>query len=80
MSKNERNAAHRNTVQQLVGCDSCVHCGYRNGQRIVCKYPRERAPEAVDLTDALGYTRIWAAEVCPNYTPNAGVDGQEDAQ
>jgi hypothetical protein len=48
-----------------------VHCGYRNGPRLKCKYPRERAPEVVDLTDPLGYTMIYAAEVCPHYAPNA---------
>jgi hypothetical protein len=54
----------------LVRCQSCVHCGYRNAHRIRCKYPRERAPAVVDLTDPLGYTRNWAAEVCDKYSPN----------
>jgi hypothetical protein len=61
------------TVPALVRCDSCVHCGYRNAHLIRCKYPRERAPEVVDLTDALGYTRNWAAEMCDKYSPNARV-------
>jgi hypothetical protein len=58
------------TVRGEVRCESCVHIGYRNAHLIRCKYPRERAPAVVDLTDELGYTRNWAAEVCDKYSPN----------
>lgn len=50
-------------------CDYCTHAGYRNSLLVRCKYPRPLAPEVVDLTDIHGHTRIWAAEVCPAYTP-----------
>jgi len=60
------------TVPALVRCSDCHFCMLHAARlvRIQCRFPRERDPHVVDLTNGSGWTLQRAAEVCPHFTPN----------
>lgn len=55
------------SLERVVSCVYCRHCGSHNGAQVRCKYPRERQPEVVDMTTMSGWTMASAAEICRKY-------------
>lgn len=69
------------SLDRLVSCVHCRHCGQHNGAQVRCKYPRERQPEVVDMTTMSGWTMASAAEICLKYeAANAGTQRGRDAE